>query len=551
MILTVLDARAIQEYIYGSNRLKDNVGASQLADAALSAWACETMQHCFSGRCNPATGRAPDPTRSLLSDSALDAELFYAGGGNAVFLFRNLPGAHTFAREYSKRLLQNAPNLSVACVHHAVQGNLAAALQEALMELAQRKAAPRAHTALLGLGVTLDCAITRRPANTLDRSGTLDEQPVSSEVAIKRSDAVLAAARSRIETYVPRLQETITLANGVPCGPFGFPLSFDDLGRSRGDTSYIGVIHIDGNGMGDKFSEIIGRYSAAGDDPAFIAEMRELSIAVDRAGKEAVATAVNGVLDALSSEDGDLVVARTVPIQQKDGLTLLPLRFLVYGGDDITLVCDGRLALDLAERMLLAFEREEPRLTACAGVAIVKSHHPFFRAYELADALCASAKRFRRDKLGGAEVSVLDWHLTAGGVETDIETIRKHQYRTPGGQSLTLRPYVATQSSNPAPGREWSGLRKDILDVWKDPKGAWAERRRQLKETLAGALRLGAEATQAEVAKLQIKGLKLPGAARWSGTGFYASETPYLDALELLDLVPRSSDWTLTPEEEA
>lgn len=45
------------------------------------------------------------------------------------------------------------------------------------------------------------------------------------------------------------------------------------------------------------------------------------------------------------------------------------------------------------------------QLTVAAGVAIVKTHYPFARAYELSEALCKSAKRLSRD------VSTLDWHV--------------------------------------------------------------------------------------------------------------------------------------------
>lgn len=75
----------------------------------------------------------------------------------------------------------------------------------------------------------------------------------------------------------------------------------------------------------------------------------------------------------------------------------LPLRPVLLGGDDITCLCDGRIALDLAETALKEFARhpvphlgpdgEETSLTACAGVALVKAHAPVHRSYELAEDL--------------------------------------------------------------------------------------------------------------------------------------------------------------------
>jgi hypothetical protein len=64
----------------------------------------------------------------------------------------------------------------------------------------------------------------------------------------------------------------------------------------------------------------------------------------------------------------------------------------------------GRLGLTLAALYLKAFEAEKENipdgkdLTACAGIAIVKTHYPFARAYQLSEALCSNAKNFVRDE---------------------------------------------------------------------------------------------------------------------------------------------------------
>ena len=66
-------------------------------------------------------------------------------------------------------------------------------------------------------------------------------------------------------------------------------------------------------------------------------------------------------------------------------------RALVFGGDDVTFVCDGRLGLSLATLYAREFAAETAKrpecgpLTARAGIAIVKTHYPFARAYALAD----------------------------------------------------------------------------------------------------------------------------------------------------------------------
>ncbi|NJP11256.1 MAG: hypothetical protein HC866_18740 [Leptolyngbyaceae cyanobacterium RU_5_1] len=158
----------------------------------------------------------------------------------------------------------------------------------------------------------------------------------------------------------------------------------------------------------------------------------------------------------------------------------LPFRPIVFGGDDVTFVCDGRLGVSLAIEYLNQFETcaKDPQTglldwdvtankfvvkgaTAAAGVAIVKTHYPFARAYGLAEDLCDDAKKLRthfRDKLEDWEGSTLDWHYALSGLFGGIDDIRDREYTVPAG-SLTLRP-VALSDDAPDVRRTWSVVEK-------------------------------------------------------------------------------------------
>ena len=89
MIITILDAMGIQDYIFGSNKLKDNIGASELVYMALNCLPIEVLQTKFPGRVNPSSGYQPDVSCSIINDNGkFDAELFYAGGGTTVVFSR-------------------------------------------------------------------------------------------------------------------------------------------------------------------------------------------------------------------------------------------------------------------------------------------------------------------------------------------------------------------------------------------------------------------------------------------------------------------------------
>ena len=111
-----------------------------------------------------------------------------------------------------------------------------------------------------------------------------------------------------------------------------------------------------------------------------------------------------------------------VPVPLDGGEERLPFRPIVFGGDDVTFVCEGRLGLPLAAHYLTRLASEilpdgDP-LYARAGIAIVKTHYPFARAYELAGRLGDSAKAFilASDPIGkrvGARLAFCDDRVSA------------------------------------------------------------------------------------------------------------------------------------------
>jgi hypothetical protein len=116
---------------------------------------------------------------------------------------------------------------------------------------------------------------------------------------------------------------------------------------------------------------------------------------------------------------------------------------LVYGGDDVTFVCDGRLGLALAALYLEKFEQhtasDDEQFFACAGVSIAKAHYPFARSYSLSNELCKSAKQLVRSNDQSA--SAIDWHLAASGLLGSLKEIRQREYHVPYGSVQDMMTY--------------------------------------------------------------------------------------------------------------
>jgi hypothetical protein len=225
------------------------------------------------------------------------------------------------------------------------------------------------------------------------------------------------------------------------------------MGRSYGDTSLIGVVHIDGNSVGQQitaWSKRCAKEKVSNEEVR--RQYRAWSSEIDRLGQDVLRTIVRRAAESVHGVDVCGTPAHlgfTLRGRDKGGPLYLPLRPLLLGGDDLTFVCDGRVALDLAVAGLRAFEEGraiphlgeeggEVKLSACAGVALVRPHAPFHRSYELSEALCTSAKRARRkkDEDRNQEGGWLDWHVGDARPGEAVKTLRARQY----GDGRTMRP---------------------------------------------------------------------------------------------------------------
>jgi hypothetical protein len=221
-------------------------------------------------------------------------------------------------------------------------------------------------------------------------------------------------------------------------------------------------------------------------------------------------------------------------------MPVLPFRPIVFGGDDVTFVCDGRLGLPLAAVYLEEFERAARQhmpemdvpVHACAGIAIVKAHYPFARAYTLSEALCKNAKRAVKDHCM-TDTSALDWHFATAGITGSIGAIRQREYLIQEGATrkrLDMRPISLRPPGMERSWRNW----ETFLGVVDHFKRNAANRRNKIM-ALREVLREGGVATQRFLQTYALSTL-LPdlGAPALQTTG-WDDRCGYFDAIEALD----------------
>ncbi len=541
VVLTIVDTAGIQDYIFGSNRLRENIGASYLVKQAAGAWVCDML---------PVPNNILDKKKCAIDagkqivTSDLAAELVYAGGGNAVILFRSPDEARTFARDLSRKVLIEAPGLEIVIVHSAPfeWPSAAKILPDQVKKLydgrlAQKKRTRQATlTPLLGLGVTAECAATGLVASHFIEDPT--PRFVSDEIRAKSK--ISGTAKNKLKA---------DFASADPQGQFDFSDELDHLSRTGGEESYIAVVHIDGNDVGALF---VNCGKDATNDRDYINRLRLLSDSLKQASDRAIIEMLkqlaspSHLMKREKKTEGDedvwelkealpkfVTEDRRVETQRKQIVLYAddkeknpnpkpywPVIPLVYGGDDLTFVCNGQLGLSLATICMKEFTAQTRKLLGNpvytgAGVGIVKVHYPFRRAYDLSASLATSAKKMLRAK-GMEEVrqaSALDWHISSTGLSGDLGAIRSREYTVliPDGAhkkksgSLLMRPLWLSHEKENRWREEWRTWRNfnHLVGEFNFAR-QWAGRRNKLK-ALREALRVGEPAVE-EFRKTYLRG---------------------------------------------
>ena len=86
----LFDTMSIQQYVFGSNKLKDNLGASYI------------VEHVY------------DYLKEKAGIKSNELDIGYIGGGNALFFTSSEEKAKQIVKEFSTEILWKFPGLSVA-----------------------------------------------------------------------------------------------------------------------------------------------------------------------------------------------------------------------------------------------------------------------------------------------------------------------------------------------------------------------------------------------------------------------------------------------------
>jgi hypothetical protein len=160
------------------------------------------------------------------------------------------------------------------------------------------------------------------------------------------------------------------------------------------------------------------------------------------------------------------------------------------------------------------------------GVAVVKSHYPFSRAYRLAEGLSSNAKELR----GYPHLVALDWHFAVSGLVSGLKDIRDIEYTVRDGK-LHMRPVRV--GVNQKEWRTWPVFLDLVTRIQTDED--WAGKRNKVK-TLRESLRGGPQAVESYLIYLGNQKLPpIPDQPEMETTGWSGGICGYFDAVEAMD----------------
>ena len=377
------EARGIQSYIFESGKMKEMVGASDLVKELCESKLDAVIDHLKLERIIPSKKEDSDKVANMTPN-----QIFFSRRSGGVFtaIFADETMRERFLSSWSLLVTRLAPELeTVNAVYES--DDLQKLIKETYDILGYNRNCP---SPVLPEATPMHVLAPRTGKPAVENIISPDGSRVWTDEAsiIKQKIADSKSSRALADSFLSDAYKQ-----------FKFPqnLEYDNEENTefpfRKDSRYLGLIHADGNGLGESLLKIRKQFANGAD---YAVMLRLFSDSLDKSTKEAAQKATAKLIEKYGKESGSL-----------------PMRPLVLGGDDLTVLVRADYAMDFTEDYCKAFEETTAenfrelnkvsdgkipaKLTACAGIAYIKNNQPFMDAFELAESLCSASKKVSKD----------------------------------------------------------------------------------------------------------------------------------------------------------
>ncbi len=441
MFIVLLETSGNQRYIFSTNKLRENVGASELTyQIGTKFIECAVKQ----------IDNRDFSVADILEEEAIEKttnkiEVILATSGKALLLVKdeNNPNkeknaiAREVVRFITQKALEEMPGLTVhgaICevedvddagkFHQSVK-----AVHEQLEKI--RYQIPSNLQRFQRLPFAAECNTSNLPAEKLyvhEAVKTVEEKKPHSLVSITKQEA-LDKGKKRVIEIIRNTEKELYQTENPTLFEFAANNHRLNIEERFKETKWFAVIHADGNGLGQKFLKFQDEIKANSSSD-YVEKYRRFSLILDECTLRATTFALKNLQN--SYPGGNISDIPVIP--------------LILGGDDLTIICDGQYAIKFTKDFLSKFVEETKKpeiqdifpngieLGICAGISIIKPHFPFHQAYGLAEELLQSAKK---SKNISTSLSAFDYHVLYDSSGTTLDEIR-------GKTPFVARPYIVT-----------------------------------------------------------------------------------------------------------
>lgn len=415
--------QGIQNFIFQTNELKDIVGASELVEQICTD---QFLKLFFDKLYKDDPDKKDDFHREYTDkvNQFLKEHRIIAAAGNVKYTFDNEADCRKAVLEFPKKVMTAAPGITISQAVVEYDGSNEK-FGEAVNKLENRLRAQRNHpatpltTGLLGM----------ERARSTGLPALFDEFEKSRKKE-KEKEKIPIDASTKAKQDAQKLRKLCWKSFGKDTSSSEIAFDIKDMTEQNG---WIAVIHADGNGLG-KVVQKIG-------------EKREPYTKFSQKLDEATKNAAHAAFEKVEGR---------WPADKR-----IPIRPVVLGGDDMTAIMRGDLAIDYVNTYLNAFEEQtkvllgnilkenhvfegdRDYLTACAGIAFIKESYPFYYGYNLADKLCDKAK-----KISDRKASCLMFHKVQDSFITNYDDIITRELTAKGDTTFMFGPYFVKENND-------------------------------------------------------------------------------------------------------
>lgn len=410
--LVISEVSKKQGYIFKTNKLKENIGASTIIEYITEELPKEKL-------------------KKVLEKDDIKENIVNAGGGNSLFIVDSEKDAKEFIKSTTTEVLKEFPGVEFFMAYHKFDydTSIIKAIDDIYKELNDKKSARASVFKRKSYGIEQECVTTGLPAyKRLDGVFLSKESCIKREWSKdeKRKDIMKGKSQDEKDITISGIIEKYVQKG------YKFTNELDELITEKGDNSYVAIVSLDGNKMGQKIEHMKKEAQKREDKnnmPASNDKYKDTLTKFSQDIKKYYGEAFEYMLKVIDENYGKVEKALKLEDRNKKAKEkIMPVRPIILAGDDVCFICNAKIALECVNLFITKLNEnkvEGEQLNACAGICMLKSTYPFDKGYEIAENLCKNGKAKIVDS---NDASLVDFHICQGEISTSLNEIRSKVY---------------------------------------------------------------------------------------------------------------------------